>query len=393
MKNNVTYAKNWLLLFAIVGSLGGFSQASKFPLIATSAEKVGENFVKEKPISASVHSFSKGITAIENSPLAGHLLLRLQRLNKKDLPVGFDFEYASYVPGSSSVRWTKTVNSFQEEWLGVVGDEIAFFREKKEKGYFLDPSSGEVSSEIPNRAFYIDRINGIALSYPFPGVNQTLEAFDLETKQVLWSRELSGKYGWMERIDLDDSTMIVSAKGLHKINIVNGQGWDYYPPSPGKEIGAQLLGAGIGMLTGLATGVAVMPGMTSPTGYLSSNIVRDSSAYYVTARTGLTKVNERGEVIWFAPLNKTLISNSALYLDSQRLYVVNLGSSVGKPTSGTPFIASFDVETGTCRYLIRLGDSNKEVIWNFAKKENLVYMAFRDDVAVFDLGQGETLVR
>lgn len=114
----------------------------------------------------------------------------------------------------------------------------------------FDAATGELLSENRCRLYYLSD-EGIALGY---GKNRScLKGIDLRTGRELWERELKCRGGSWNQVVAGDSAVLVSAEGLHWVDLYSGKGWSrpfrtYSNPLTASEIALSVLTCGFGLL-------------------------------------------------------------------------------------------------------------------------------------------------
>lgn len=85
-----------------------------------------------------------------------------------------------------------------------------------------------------------------------------------------------------------------------------------------------------------------------------SYVLADSLNNYLASKQNVVKLNKNGEIIWRQSLPSDLTSKSLIFKYEDNLVMVNKGFAYmgyRQLDFGTPFIASFDLNTGEKKYL------------------------------------------
>ncbi len=66
--------------------------------------------------------------------------------------------------------------------------------------------------------FYVDTKQKICIGYrisPFKLLTNYIEAYNIENHKFLWDRVINKKYGLIDLLNINDSTLMISAAGLY----------------------------------------------------------------------------------------------------------------------------------------------------------------------------------
>ncbi|UZO80949.1 hypothetical protein NBT05_00340 [Aquimarina sp. ERC-38] len=173
---------------------------------------------------------------------------------------------------------------------------------------------------------------------------------DLKTGDLKWQREVNNEFGWNDLIHLNDSTIVISSNGLHKINLKNGDGWDYKTKTGKKDYTAAVVENTLGTIAGVLTGTFVSTSAHNIVRNVVSNVETEDSNFYLSSEEQIAKLDGKtGEVIWKNVFDKNTSSRSNIFLDDEKVYLLNFGfANMGNRTIsfGKPFFAAYNKITG-----------------------------------------------
>ena len=139
-------------------------------------------------------------------------------------------------------------------------------------------------------------------------VNLVLEGVNLISGNSIWEKELNREYGWNKTIQLNDSTILIAASGLHTVNIKNGSGWDFNLVTGQKDYKETIAKNVAGITIGILTGTYITSSGPNVVREIISNIIIDSSEIYIASKESISKINKvNGKIIW-SPVFTTAIT-------------------------------------------------------------------------------------
>jgi len=293
-----------------------------------------------------------------------------KKANAPVLLLLYDLKEKKLLWSKKTYAWTM---AFTDQRVVFYGFKSSF------KTFGLDRENGNVVWQM-DQSFY----HPIKLKDNHIAFSGMITAFDMNTGLDLWSKKITNEYGWIDRKVIDEE-MIASVDGLHRFNLKTGEGWSLVMTT-GKTDHAKAVGANIA--SGILGGGYIPP--EKITG-LSSNILKQDDRVYFSATDDLHCIDyTSGKEIWHTELKEKKTGNVCLFLNKDKLILVNKGSSYRNglyQKYGHPYIAMFDMTTGQ-ELMWRAVDVEVPVKDVSYTKEDGFYLLTEDNILFYDY-QGE----
>lgn len=257
---------------------------------------------------------------------------------------------------------------------------------------------------------YVNEKNEVAFTYfshfDKSNPNKLLEAIRLSDGKKIWTRNIDRYFGWNEILNINDSTIILSASGLHTINLKNGSGWDYDALTGEESISSSIpysFNVFATVLTSLfsfaGAGVAYTIYYFSHTSELywdlCSNVLIQGNVIYFASKQSLSALDFSGKIIWQKKLEKSMTTNSELMIEDSLLLLVNKGyAAMGKKKIyyGTPYLAGFNKNNGTNYYLKQI-NLEENAITDIHITDKLFILLQKDKIGVYSTLNGDFINR
>ena len=285
---------------------------------------------------------------------------------------------------NNQVIWEKKID-YSKEHIQKMGDYILSMNGNKTEIIDINELN-QPALKVKNNIYYIDFINDIGVGYKGLGFfeqiylqgssikySKVLEGIDLKSGKVLWQRDFVPENTFDDFWLLSDSVSIVRASGLHTVDAHTGKGWNYAAVTHKdnfKRVGNYVVGV---------RGI-------------QSNLIIDSLHIYFAAKDKIGCLNHEGKVLWSTalPINKT--SKSKIFRQNNILYMINYGyinfSSQEQHPYGAPYIAAFDLQTGTELFLKTINVEKEKPIAHFITENDTCFLLFRDRIDKYSLSDG-----
>ena len=387
--------KHILLAFILICSTYSFGQKTNFQ-ISIHEKSVGKNLQNNSEIKGTEYIFPNRIHEAFLDAASGFLTVQLRGVSKGDKWLNNTGHILQYDLNEQKLMWSKKIayqtsrlQQFENVMIYTVGN----------KSSYLDIHTGKELWQTKNNIYHIDPFNRIGIGYKshiggYKSKNE-LEGIDLDNGDVLWKIDLNREYGWNDTFYDNDSTLIVVAAGLHSINVINGDGWDYEAITGRKDysgtVAANVVGVALGLLTGtfvVTTGYDLVHGLVS-------NVLVDDLYFYFSTKEELVKIDKQtGEIIWEQAFPKDLTSKSSIFENNNKIFMINEGIAfMGNQQIdfGKPFIAAFDRETGEQAFLSTI-EGKREPIRSFLLMENEILLMFKDRLAKYSKETGKFIM-
>ncbi|HHU25489.1 MAG TPA: PQQ-binding-like beta-propeller repeat protein [Bacteroidales bacterium] len=292
---------------------------------------------------------------------------------------------------TKSVKWSRPMN-FNSSEAKLMGD-YCFYAEKK-RNHRLHPETGEVMWKNRNEFYFIDPVLQIGVGYPLQSLSNRLTAVDLSTGKELWKKNVNRQSGWDDAYMLNDNTLLISVDGLQAINLTSGHGWRYKASTFHKEIGKMIGFNAINIVFALLFDIYFWQNEPDTYSDMVSNMLIDPHENILLAsKNRITKVNHSGEIQWSTPLPEKKTSKSSIFLVGSRVFMINRGHALynrGFVTKGTPYFASFDLQSGKQLFLETITQNN-EFVHTFQAVNDWLFVAFEGRIAAFSLSDGSKI--
>lgn len=289
------------------------------------------------------------------------------------------------------VKWSRPMN-FNSSEAKLMGGYC--FHAERKTNHRLHPETGEVMWKNRNEFYFIDPVLKIGVGYPLQSLSNTLTAVDLTTGKELWKKKVNRKSGWDDAYMLNDNTLLISVDGIHAINLSNGQGWRYKASTSHKEIGKMIGFNAINVILALLFDAYAWQHEPNAYSDMVSNMLIDPHENIILAsKDRITKVDRSGEVQWSTSLPEKKTSKSSIFLVGPRVFMINRGHALynrGFATKGTPYFASFDLQSGKQLFLETI-TKNNEFVHTFQAVNDRLFVAFEGRIAAFSLSDGSKI--
>ncbi len=383
------------LIFSLIFLISLQGLAQKETEVTSKPIEAGKNLLTAQPVPAMEYTFPERIHDFQLDTVNNHITIQLRGLSKNGKWLDNKGQVVRYDTEGQKVLWSKKL-IYQTENLEQTGGVTIHSTVKK--SYSLDNFTGSEQWEVKNSLIFADPVSKIGIGYKLQPINakeNILEGIDLKSGKVLWQREISREYSWNEIFYLNDSTLLIGASGLHSLNIFDGTGWDYTTVTGKKDYTASAVGTGLGVVAGILTGTYAVATGHDLVRDVVSNVLIDSADIYFASRKDLVKLNRQGEVLWKKSLPDDMTSKSMIFRKGDNLIMVNRGYAFmgyRQLDFGTPFIASFDINTGDQKYLQKVTMAKKDMIKGIDIKDEELLLVFNDHISRFSLNSGQLML-
>lgn len=382
------------LICAVIFLVSHQVLAQKEITVLANSKEIGKNQITGEPVLTNEYIFPERIHDFQMDTVNNYLTIQLRGFSKNGKWLNNKGYVVRYDTEDKKVLWFEKI-AFQiasiEQYGGVT------LHTTGGKSYCLDNETGEQIWEVKNSLIFADPVEQIGIGYKIQaskGSENMLEGIDLTTGKPIWRREISREYSWNDVFYLNDSTLLIGASGLHTLNIFNGTGWDYNTVTGKKDYTASAVGTGLGIVAGLLTGTYAVSTGHDLVRDVVSNVIVDSLNIYFASKEQLVKLSREGEVLWQKTLPSDLTSKSWIFKSGDNLIMVNRGYAYmgyRQLDFGTPFIASFDINTGSQNYLKTVATEKKDIIKGMDQKNTELLLVFNDHVSKYSISDGQLI--
>jgi outer membrane protein assembly factor BamB len=339
-----------IVLFVFVFVFPGRSQSL---VVKTKEIPVGFSHVANDSIDATEFQFDRAITQYQLDTARNTFTLRLRDVHKSGRIFLSTGAIAFFDLSGERLKWAKEIDYKETD---IQQFPYYLLESNPSKSYSLDFNTGARVWQASVDIYHIQKEKNLGIGYPFVKPSQVpsnvLKAIDLTTGEEKWSRIIHREYGWNEVFELNDSTLAIVASGIQAVNIHNGSGWAYYTATGAERLDAGTTAAfgALGVGLGLLTGYYMYGVSTNVYAGVVSNVLTDGGRLYMTSYEEVVCLDAAtGKVIWKNPLYKSKVSSGFIFIESGKLYQINLGK-VGaggeQYEMGDPYVATYDLESG-----------------------------------------------
>lgn len=383
-----------ILGFSLLITTLGFGQKNQIQV--SSHEKVfGKSLIDSSIIVGVAYVFPERINETFLDTPTGFLTVQLRGLSKNEKWLNNTGNIVQYDIKNKNVLWNKKI-TYASSSLQQFSNAIIYT--VGNKSYCLDNKAGNELWEVKNNIYFVASNDNIGIGYNSRNSAKSsndLEGIDLKNGNVLWKRNLNRDYGWNDVLHSNDSTRIVVAGGLHAINIKTGKGWDYNTNTGKKDYTGTVAANAVGVGLALLTGTLVTSSGHNVVRDLVSNVLMDSSYVYFSSKEQIAKINKQtGEVLWTSSFPKDLPSKSSIFMNDSLVFMINNGYAFmgnRQLDFGKPFIAAFDKQTGTQKYLSVINTKNGPIL-GFQLLADDINLVFKNRMAKYSKETGDLII-
>src|SRR5690606_154914 len=211
-----------------------------------------------------------------------------------------------------------------------IGDFFYYYTQTN--SYQLDPISGAKIRKLATNYIYVDTAKSIGLGYPikiFSDNSNRLEAVDLTKGEKIWQREVQRSGIWSNVEKVNDSSILILADGLEKINLYNGSGWIISAQSKELNKGIRTVAiiggfAVAGIFGGIMVDIA-LPMHSQNIQNRPNNFINEDTIYYAALSNRLIKSDNEGNELWSADVMESDLQLSELMKHKNKLILTYAG--------------------------------------------------------------------
>lgn len=377
------------ILALILGVSGMVSCSPSVIKMVESEEIIGKNHLTGKDVIAKTYTFPERIDSYYLDTASQCLTATFREKNESNSRLQSNGKIAVFDLAQKKSKWVSNLNFNQSH---IIQQDTCIIKQYGTHCVRLSYQNGEKLWETSHRIIYSSSQH-IALCLK-SGWPDSFEGIDLITGTKLFYREMNCDFGINQLVSWNDSTVLLSAGGLHSFHKKYGYGMDYEAVTGkndyAKSIAINTAGIALGLLTGA---FVVYPGRDAYTD-LVSNILIDSTNVYFASANQLAKFMESGDLVWFTDLPKDDVSKSVLFKKDSIIYMLNTGTAYynnHKVDYGKPFLAAFMAKTGMLKYINFLGE-DKIRISDYEIYNDTLMIVFNDAISKYRLSNG-TLIK
>lgn len=367
MKNNYLVS---ILLLLFLKSIG----QTLNPVFSSNEKVFGKVLTNNTEIKGTTYKFNDFVGGINADTITNLLTLKVRFAIDDRKWLTDDGYVAVFDPKTQKILWANGVN-YQFGGIQQSNSTIINLNLNNGISKILDQKNGNVLWSTKCSFDYCDsqKLIGLARCHEkqmkYPNV---LHALDLSNGSEIWSKEMNYEYGYNGSLKINDSIVVLASSGIHKVNINNGNGWDYPLVTGDKNIYDVI-----------------------------SNIVRDNSKLYIASKEELVCIDENtGTVIWSTALPQASMSKSHIFIKDNTVYLINRGfvlklqgfphKTEVKVQYGSPFLGAYRLEDGVQKFIIPM--PSKEIIDGMESRGEAISLISKNTIKKYSLKDGMLLV-
>jgi len=295
---------------------------------------------------------------------------------------------------NKQITWNKKID-YVLSYIDQYDKVLIKTTDNKSSG--LNFENGEDLWSAKNTIYYVNSKLRIGVGYVYSalsGFTNTLEGIDLNTVKSIWKSDIKREYNLNDFVQLNDSVILISADGLHTVNLKTGQGWNYATYTGSKDytntVVSNIFDITISVLLGSEYEITTGYDLISD---IVSNVLVDSAGIYVADMGSIVRIDYNGNVLWKSVLPKRMVSKSSIFFKNNLIYLVNDGFATYNNETvsyGRPFIAAFTKNDGKEVFLNNLG-YKKEQINAFEIQQDTIFLLSKKRIFKYSLKDGTEL--
>lgn len=288
---------------------------------AQTGKVIGENYITGDSIMVREYIFPGHIYDYRVDTACRRLFASLRERNRKGNRWTTAGTLVAYDLAGHKVNWTKNI-TYSEQGLMHAG-ELVTVSNNNYQPVCLNAVTGRPECTLANPVFCLngELRRGFGMNSP----RNKIQCMDMCGGSVLWEKRLEGAYGIDGVRFLNDSTILISAAGLHAFDLRHGGGWDYNAKTGIKDYTEAAVVSALGVVAAATLGVGVMAyGYNILQGLSSNTLIADNDIYF-SDMNRLSCFGTDGTVEWYRTFDKNVLSKSYLSLRGDTLVMVNLG--------------------------------------------------------------------
>jgi PQQ-like domain len=354
--------------------------------IPTKDVNIGQFVGIDKLIKGTEYTLSDRIYGVHFDSINQYISIELRGI-KNERRLNNTGKLVLLYPKNKQIIWSEKMNYLGQSLLQA-DDLILKYSGKSES---LNPHNGQTLWSNNTGIFRLNKQNTVGVGYGLMKAER-LYGVDLKTGDDLWHRDIARDYGWNGSYQINDSTLLILASGVHSINLNNGKGWDFDMVTGKKDysgtVAANIAGVALGLLTGT---FMFTSGHSTVTEVASNALVKDDKIY-VASKQKVACLDFAGKLQWLTAIPKDSTSKSSIFIHDSTVFMVNYGYAFFNGEQipfGKPFIAAFDELTGRKKYQESI--ENVDFINDYEKRNNEIMLLTNNKLLKYDLISGKLI--
>lgn len=387
--------KLFALALFLFTSVSFFAQSYAPLVVKIDTVSAGTNFMTGKEIAAIKHSFPYDISNIGFEEGKKLIVCNLNWGGVHSKSSGY---LVGYCTETGALQFEKAIPFKKQEGGGCYSVGGMILEKEGTRSNYLNPRTGERIWSARTDFIYIDREHNVGIGYlqSHNNTSSYIEGFNLETGKLLWQRSVGSNLDIEEIVCLNETELLLSVSGLHKINVLTGKGWNRKAVT-GKQAGRSYdpaIGAVVGVSFGLLGGAiyaAAAPAADKTFYGITSNTFLHDDKIYTASQKEIACLNNKGKKVWKKRLKKKESSASFLFEQNGQMYLLNRGCAFlngDLVEYGTPYLYSFDLKNGSLNFQSGLTHRLHQIVYDYMVDDGKLYLLFKNDIVTIDLASG-----
>lgn len=341
-------------------------------------------------LKALCYTFPQRVETFSMSNKGDYLCISFRETSKSGKYLKNKGEIGFYDMKNKTLLWKQPIN-YNQAKATCLSEGVLIANGVDNKVSLLNKEDGSKRWETDLYPIYVDDSLGLLLGYNF-AQSSKLRAVGLKFGNEWWQKKIEHKYGWNQVLNIEGSQRLIVADELHKLDLMTGELYTF-PGSPGAHDTKAALLQGLVAATGAIVGAAASGGALyysyvpiSPNtiASLTSNVLPHNSHYYWADRKHISCIDSTMNVVWQVEFPDVKAASSHLFIQDDKLYMLNRGYGLREGTSrkkyGRPFIACYNPQDGTEIFFNQLS-MKKDIVEDVLRTDDALYMLFDDGLA------------
>ncbi len=245
-------------------------------------------------------------------------------------------------------------------------------------------------------------VNKIMIETVVPNKMLGLGMYDQPSRNIVGMDLISGEVKWqyqaqglstLESISFfGDTSMIITANGIHHVNLDSGSGFshqaiaEYHEGYLPMTIPAGLIGGLLGVL--IITAIEKSnPTRRSMVGNEQKSYTMHDGKVYFTSNESVMAFDNDGRIIWENPVPMRMVGLLKMFIRNDALYVINNGVLYTREINyyGDIWLSKWEMETGEVLRSKIIGNQKEEFIKDYIIRDSTIVLALNNGMAEYTL--------
>lgn len=261
--------------------------------------------------------------------------------------------FGAFNSKTDSVKWVNESSLYN---LSVSGNNLLLSNDVKTVRY--NKAHGYDEIRYNSKIIYTTPAFNKGMMYS-KTENDVLQGVNLSVGNVIWNCAMPRSEDWVDTKYLNDSVVLIAAKGLHAVNVKQGLLWSFPLSTATKTEKALVYSLAKYNTIQKISSVIRTTSDENVVTQIASNIIKDDKNVYFASKEKVIAVTHGGKLAWEVDLRNYPVSKMYLSKNDSVITLVNFGLATHGQnfvTWGKPFIISIDPANGKIINQFDLGD-------------------------------------